>query len=254
MSVRNSILSISTLAIAFFFAGSYLLNFDAEKETRYEPRKENAFSQAAQGYKGAVEYYSKLREGLTPEIEKQTREAVKNFESPKANLDMDWSQEGPVNIGGRTRAILLLKDNPSHMLVGSVSGGIWRSTDEGKNWQRVPDFDEEVIVSSMAQTGNGDIYVGTGSVHECPCIGYRGSEFYGRGLYKSSDGGQSYQLVPGTRPDTNSGSDEWVFVNDLTPDPTHTNDLMRSSLNTFAMPTSRYEQRKCSVSYWRSTR
>lgn len=218
MSVRNTTLSISTLALTLFVISSYFLNMGNEEEARYQPREENPLAQASQGYKGALEYYSILREGATREKVERTRNAVENFHSPKSSLDLDWMQEGPTNIGGRTRTIHIMKDNNSNMLVGGVSGGLWRSSDEGENWERVPSFDEEVVVSSIVETGNGQIYVGTGSTHESP-NGIGGSGFNGRGLYMSSDKGQSFDLVPGTMPDTNVSNGEWTFVNDMAADP-----------------------------------
>jgi len=44
-----------------------------------------------------------------------------------------WSYRGPWNIGGRTRALAVDVADPSFqtLLAGGVSGGMWRSTDDG---------------------------------------------------------------------------------------------------------------------------
>src|SRR5438045_143734 len=40
-----------------------------------------------------------------------------------------WQWLGPGNIGGRVRSIVIHPSNPSMMFAGSVSGGIWKTTD-----------------------------------------------------------------------------------------------------------------------------
>ncbi|MFN7977264.1 MAG: hypothetical protein U0P30_03955 [Vicinamibacterales bacterium] len=45
-----------------------------------------------------------------------------------------WTNLGPTNQGGRTRAILIDPGNPNVMYAGGVAGGVWKSTDAGANW------------------------------------------------------------------------------------------------------------------------
>ena len=45
-----------------------------------------------------------------------------------------WSNLGPANQGGRTRALLINPNNPNIMYAGGVAGGVWKSTDAGANW------------------------------------------------------------------------------------------------------------------------
>ena len=51
-----------------------------------------------------------------------------------AVLDETWTNLGPYNHGGRARVLRFHPGNPSIMYVGSVSGGIFKSTDAGENW------------------------------------------------------------------------------------------------------------------------
>lgn len=48
----------------------------------------------------------------------------------------EWIEIGPSNVGGRTRAILIDKNDPTGETVwaGGVSGGLWKSTDGGNSW------------------------------------------------------------------------------------------------------------------------
>ncbi len=46
------------------------------------------------------------------------------------NMGLTWTERGPNNIGGRCRAIMVDQTDPTGntVLVGSVSGGLWRTT------------------------------------------------------------------------------------------------------------------------------
>src|SRR5262249_35237734 len=46
-----------------------------------------------------------------------------------------WTWIGPGNIGGRVRAMVVHPDKPNTMYLGSVSGGIWKTTNGGDSWK-----------------------------------------------------------------------------------------------------------------------
>lgn len=48
-------------------------------------------------------------------------------------FDVHWSERGPNNVGGRTRAIMIDPNDPTGKTIwaGSVSGGLWKTTDIG---------------------------------------------------------------------------------------------------------------------------
>jgi hypothetical protein len=56
----------------------------------------------------------------------------------KSTKSITWTERGPNNIGGRTRALAIdTRTNTSPnitILAGGVSGGIWKSTDDGSTW------------------------------------------------------------------------------------------------------------------------
>lgn len=67
---------------------------------------------------------------------------------------------GPsLNKGGRTRSLIIF--NSTHFLAGSVSGGIWRTTDGGSSWSPINDLFPYLAISTMAAAGN-IVYAGTG--------------------------------------------------------------------------------------------
>ena len=49
-------------------------------------------------------------------------------------VPLDWASPGPTNVGGRTRALLVDPRDPTIVWAGSVSGGLYKSTDAGSTW------------------------------------------------------------------------------------------------------------------------
>ena len=73
------------------------------------------------------------------------------------------------------------------------------------------------MVASIAQAGNGDIYVGTGTQFD-GVSGVGGSGFRGNGIYRSTDGGDTWAQVEGTDPGAFQGGD-WSATDALVADP-----------------------------------
>ena len=71
---------------------------------------------------------------------------------------------GPGNIGGRIRAILIHPTTPTTMWLGSVGGGIWKTTNGGASWAPLDDFLPAIGVSCMVMdpANPETIYAGTG--------------------------------------------------------------------------------------------
>ncbi|MTI87321.1 MAG: hypothetical protein FH748_05065 [Balneolaceae bacterium] len=104
---------------------------------------------------------------------------------------------GPAGMSGRITAIDVVEKNTQIMYVGSASGGLWKSVSGGIEWE--PIFDEYNAASIGAvdiyQKNPSVVWVGTGEGNP------RNSQSSGRGVYKSIDGGRTFELMglEGTR-------------------------------------------------------
>ncbi|MCC7439092.1 MAG: hypothetical protein IT211_11420 [Armatimonadetes bacterium] len=100
-----------------------------------------------------------------------------------------WQEIGPYNIGGRIRAIAVNPLNTDIVFIGAAAGGVWRSTDGGANWSTTFDKQASLAMGAIAinQTNPQVIYVGTGENTPHPM------SMMGEGLFKSNDGGDTWQ-------------------------------------------------------------
>ncbi|MDZ7690628.1 MAG: sialidase family protein [Balneolaceae bacterium] len=116
-----------------------------------------------------------------------------------ATATYDWLSAGPVDVGGRTRALGIDKRDSDIVIAGGVSGGMWKSTDGGDNWQLRTDPSQNQSVTSLAQDPtNPDNWYYTSGEFRGQSAADRGntSFHWGNGVYKSTDDGDNWQLLP----------------------------------------------------------
>ena len=104
---------------------------------------------------------------------------------------MKYRLVGPSR-GGRVTTVTGVPSQPRTFYMGVASGGLFRTTDGGGTW--VPLTDGKIPLGSMGSIAVADsnpniIYVGTGS------DGVRSNVSTGRGVYKTTDGGETWQFV-----------------------------------------------------------
>jgi hypothetical protein len=172
-------------------------------------------------FNGALEFLFNMKKNADGKVE--VEEVLRSRESAQAAMarpagravPIQWSEMGPSNVGGRTRAILFDKNDPNVMYAGGVAGGLWRTVNGGQSWSKVFDKLDNIAVSAIAQAPNGDLYVGTGEgLYSQYGIGAGG--MLGAGIYKSTDNGATWSVLPSTVPsNTNSTSVAWAAVNEL---------------------------------------
>ncbi|MBI3240820.1 MAG: hypothetical protein HYZ49_00800 [Chloroflexi bacterium] len=105
-----------------------------------------------------------------------------------------WTWIGPGNIGGRIRAIVIHPTTPNTMWIGSVSGGIWKTTDGGVSWSIQDDFMANMAVSALIidPTDSNTLYAGTGEGF------FNGDAIRGAGVFKTTNGGGTWTQLANT--------------------------------------------------------
>jgi photosystem II stability/assembly factor-like uncharacterized protein len=117
--------------------------------------------------------------------------AVVNQSSNSLLRPFKWRSIGPIGQGGRVDDIAVDPTNPFRYYVGFATGGLWRTVNNGTTFD--PIFDEyethSIGAIGIAPSNTQVIYVGTGESNN------RQSSSFGAGVYKSTDGGDSFTYM-----------------------------------------------------------
>ncbi|MEO5568628.1 MAG: hypothetical protein ABIR92_09055, partial [Gemmatimonadaceae bacterium] len=89
---------------------------------------------------------------------------------------------------GRLNSIAINPTNPDVIYVGGAQGGVWKSVDGGTTWKPLTDAQCSLAMGSIAlDPANPEIiYAGTGEQN------FSGDSYYGCGVLKSVNGGQTW--------------------------------------------------------------
>ncbi len=131
-----------------------------------------------------------------------------------------WQERGPNNLGGRTRAFAADSRNKNIMIAGGVSGGIWRSINNGSSWIRVTTTAQLPSISCIVQdpTDPDTWYAGTGEGKGNSASG--SSSYYGNGIYKSTNNGVNWSLLSSTTDNVYVWDNDFEYVNSIAISPT----------------------------------
>ncbi|MDE2480893.1 MAG: glycosyl hydrolase [bacterium] len=106
---------------------------------------------------------------------------------------LQWRNIGPYN-GGRVVAVTGVPSQPNTFYMGSVQGGVWRSTNAGTTWDnitdgKIPGTATSIGAIAVAPSNPKIIYAGTGESD------IRGDFDTGVGIYKSTDAGKTWSYA-----------------------------------------------------------
>ncbi|MTI31636.1 T9SS type A sorting domain-containing protein, partial [Xanthovirga aplysinae] len=127
-----------------------------------------------------------------------------------------WTERGPSNVPGRTRALIVDPDDATHKTwyAGSVGGGIWKTEDAGQSWIELTKESNlpNIAISSLAMAASNPdvIYAGTG---ERGVAGATGT-ISGDGMYKTEDRGNTWTQLSST-----TNEEDFQHINRIIVDP-----------------------------------
>jgi photosystem II stability/assembly factor-like uncharacterized protein len=105
--------------------------------------------------------------------------------------DLKARSIGPAVCSGRVGAVAGVPGDPTIAWVGAASGGVWKSTDGGVRF--TPVFDDQDVTSigaiAIDPRTPDVVWVGTGEGNP------RNSASVGRGIYRTRDGGRTWQKL-----------------------------------------------------------
>lgn len=189
--MRNKKLLLSSVALFSITATIFYLNNSTQNIEGLYQQKNGVLADEYSSDDMREWLRSKMIDVNTGEVitSEELRKIMSMHASKPKAITVEWKEHGPDNVGGRTRALWVDRSSNAVIWAGGVSGGLFKSENYANNWSRVSSFPGNQFISSIAQDASGNVYVATGSTNE---------SWDGNGLYVSPDGGETWELVPGT--------------------------------------------------------
>jgi hypothetical protein len=112
-----------------------------------------------------------------------------------ANYENYYGNTGYGLSGGRIEALVVDGDT---VYAGTGGGGVWRSPDRGKTWIPLTDDLPSLSTGDLAvDPSNGDVWYATGDATMGETPAPAGGSYRGVGVFRSSDGGNTWRPVGG---------------------------------------------------------
>lgn len=191
---------VFSVLFIFVFQSIHLID-----EREYEGEKEKEKDEPHKAFEQEVRKTMDLSLGYVPrnglvsawEATEKIRKQMK--EDRAAIPGIYWEERGPSNVGGRTRAVIFDKNDPTHKAVfaASVSGGLWKTADITATppiWSELNSFFSNLAITTLAQDpiNPNILYFGTGEGW------YNLDAVRGNGIWKSIDGGLTWNQLAAT--------------------------------------------------------
>ncbi len=195
--MKKYLLLLSALVIGIIYFFDHDNNFP--KELKTEPTFEIDRLTGAEKF---ALYHSNIRQSPegSPYSYKsgyQTAEydKLKKRLPESGNRNLIWEERGPGNVSGRTRTTWVdpRDDTGQTWFVGSAQGGVWKTEDAGQSYTlKTPDVPHLGTAAIMGCKSVPEvIYAGSGE-------GFNFLSAAGAGIFKSSDGGETWSVLTST--------------------------------------------------------
>ena len=136
--------------------------------------------------------------------------------APQSVAVLPWTERGPGNVTGRVRGLVVDPIDPTGdtWFIGSVGGGIWKTTNAGGDWIEVAPYLPNFAVSTIAMSAsnNNIMFAGTGeSMFSVDVIN-------GDGMLKSTDRGATWFRLMSTVGNDNFNNIARIIIDPTNPD------------------------------------
>ena len=214
----KSLAFIAALFLLYFFFDSLKKNLPPSSR-----QQQSATGADRPGDAAAFEIL-KTREPLTGEVPRERLDFAREIQRKhfaeqlvtgrQTNVsNLNWTERGPDNVGGRTRAILYDQNDPASKKIwaAGVGGGLWYTNDitaPTTAWTKVSDALNNLAISCITQgksfNSKNKLFFGTGE-------GWGNRDaIRGNGIWRSLDGGATWIQLPST-----IDSDSFRYVQDI---------------------------------------
>jgi photosystem II stability/assembly factor-like uncharacterized protein len=117
--------------------------------------------------------------------------AEETFRTDSVAAGSRWKFVGPTNIGGRVLDIAVDPVAADTIYVAAATGGVWKSVDKGATFTSIWPTTNTQSMGALIITSTGTLFAGTGEANP----GGGSLTYGGSGIYRSIDGGTTWQQV-----------------------------------------------------------
>ncbi len=194
--MKNLVLiPILLISILSTFSQEFIINGSPYENADYITKSRKSFLRERWFYEQRMFPKNYLPENCYSNAIKQ-RDLLRSQNGFAMGVDFVWRNIGPnpavyfnySSVSGRVTSVKYDPVNPNIIYIGGACGGLWRSTNGGNNFYPIADRVASLSTGSICIDPNNTntIYYGTGEAT------YSGSSYYGSGLMKSTDNGNTW--------------------------------------------------------------